>query len=79
MKLGLMGTTILYSSGDNGVGSSCTTFQIDAQPACPYVIAVGGTMIPSSGSVTSTEVAWNIGGGTSSSGGFSNVWPMPSY
>ena len=73
MKLGLIATTILYSSGDNGVGSSCTTFQLDAQPACPYVIAVGGTVLPSGGCVTSTEVEWNIGVGTSNSGGFSNV------
>ena len=76
MKLGLMGTTMLFSSGDSGVGSSCTTFQIEFPASCPYVTAVGATQIPSGGSVTSKEVAVTY---VASGGGFSNYWSIPSY
>lgn len=76
MKLGLMGTTMIYSSGDSGVGSSCTTFQIDFPASCPYVTAVGATQIPSGGSIISQEVAVNS---FASGGGFSNYWPLPTY
>jgi len=76
MKLGLLGTTMLYASGDVGVGSGCTTFQIDFPASCPYVTAVGATTIPSGGTYKSTEVAATA---VQSGGGFSNVWPIPSY
>ncbi len=77
LKLGLLGTTILYSSGDNGVagtGDDCTTFLAQFPASCPWVTAVGATKI--SGSLQSTEVAVEY---FASGGGFSNVFPIPSY
>jgi tripeptidyl-peptidase-1 len=68
MKLGLLGTMILFSSGDSGVGGKNGTFQISAPTACPYVTAVGSTKIPSSGSVKDAEHAtttFALGGGFS--------------
>ncbi|KAG2361728.1 peptidase S8/S53 domain-containing protein [Suillus spraguei] len=80
-SLSARGVTLLFSSGDNGVGDG------DSDPAsqrckshdgqdkflpmfpasCPYVTAVGGTIhVP--------EVAW-----ASSSGGFSNYFARPEY
>ena len=68
MKFGISGRTVLFASGDSG--ANCENLQIGFQPDWPassaYVTAVGGTASP-------TEV-WNDSGG-----GFSNVFPRPSY
>lgn len=66
-KLGTRGVSIMFSSGDGGVGggqpSLCTKF-IPTYPAgSPYVTAVGGS------TPTSPEKAASL-----SSGGFSNYW-----
>ncbi|KAG2361732.1 hypothetical protein BDR07DRAFT_1286342 [Suillus spraguei] len=80
-SLGARGVTLLFSSGDNGVGdgdSDPATQQCKSHdgkdrflpmfPAsCPYVTAVGGT-------VNVPEVA-----STFSSGGFSNYFARPAY
>jgi len=77
MKLGLLGATMLYASGDGGVGGdSCPTFQVNFPASCPYVTAVGATSIPSGGTYQSEEVAATD---FASGGGFSNYWPIPSY
>lgn len=77
MKLGLLGTTVLFSSGDSGVGSSCTTFRVLESASCPYVTAVGATQLANGSSISTPEVAsnsyWSTGGG------FSNIWPLPSW
>ncbi|KAI0299096.1 tripeptidyl peptidase A [Multifurca ochricompacta] len=81
--LGARGTSLLFSSGDGGVGdgnadpASQTCFTNDGKnqtkflpgfPAsCPYVTAVGGT-------VHIPEVAVNFSGG-----GFSNYFPRPDW
>lgn len=44
---------------------------------CPYVTSVGATQIPTGGSVTTPETACETV--IYSGGGFSNVFPMPSY
>ncbi|KAK0204174.1 family S53 protease-like protein [Desarmillaria ectypa] len=72
MALGARGVSILFASGDGGVGggqqgTTCTTF-IPAFPGgCPFHTAVGATQ-----GVTETSA-------TFSSGGFSNVFTRPSY
>jgi len=72
-KLGARGVSIMFSSGDGGVGGTqptqCTNgVYIPTFPAAsPYVTAVGGTN-PSGNSAASL-----------SSGGFSNYWPRPAY
>merc|ERR1711907_141964 len=72
-KMGLMGYTVLVASGDNGPGKTglfrCKSFNPNFPATSPYITAVGGT------SLTGTaETAWE-----SSGGGFSNVFPAPSY
>ncbi|KAI0055948.1 family S53 protease [Artomyces pyxidatus] len=71
LQLGARGTSILFSSGDGGVGGSqpedCTTFQPTFPPGCPYVTSVGGTT-----DVPETSADF-------SSGGFSNYFRTPSY
>jgi tripeptidyl-peptidase-1 len=73
-QLGARGTTVLFSSGDTGVGSACQTndgknttrFLPIFPAACPYVTSVGGTHF------VKPEAAVSF-----SSGGFSDRWPRP--
>jgi tripeptidyl-peptidase-1 len=50
--------------------------------SCPYVTSVGGTQLPINSSVSGPETTYyylDAEGISSSSGGFSNVFPAPSY
>ena len=92
-KLGLMGTSFIFSSGDYGVagnGGTCIDlktgqynngtsgrFNPSFPSACPYVTSVGATQVPGSGGVSSPEVACYTT--IYSGGGFSNNFPIPSY
>lgn len=72
--LGLRGVSVIFSSGDAGVGSACETndgtnrtrFNTQFPASCPYVTAVGATM------GIEPEVAAPFSGG-----GFSERWPRP--
>ncbi|KAF2703277.1 tripeptidyl-peptidase-like protein [Pleomassaria siparia CBS 279.74] len=75
-QLGTRGVSVIFSSGDTGVGSACqtndgknTTRFLPIFPAsCPYVTSVGGTT-----KIAPEEAIYF------SSGGFSDLWPRPSY
>ncbi|KAI0083965.1 peptidase S8/S53 domain-containing protein [Irpex rosettiformis] len=76
-QLGARGSSIMFSSGDDGVGGgSCTTndgtntvrFQPNFPASCPFVTTVGGTVR------VNPEVAVSFSGG-----GFSNYFAQPSY
>lgn len=97
LKLSLQGVSLLFSSGDTGVGAYGTfSGSNETQPSClgeednifnpqwptncPYVTAVGGTMIPPGKSLNDTQpevVASHFG--FQAGGGFSNIYPMPDY
>ena len=93
MKLGLGGTSFLYSSGDFGVagnGGACIDpvtkqyndgksgiFNPSFPGTCPYITSVGATQIVPGASVTQPEEACETV--IFSGGGFSNVFPLPSY
>jgi tripeptidyl-peptidase-1 len=101
MKLGMMGVSVLYSSGDYGVsgnGGECIAgpgpdapyqdqslggrFNPSFPGTCPYITSVGATQVkPGTNILTtptsSTEQACETV--IYSGGGFSNVFPMPSY
>lgn len=93
MKLGLQGVSILYSSGDFGVagnGGSCINpatgaynngstgiFNPSFPGTCPYITSVGATQIANGSTVRTPEGASETV--IFSGGGFSNVFPMPSY
>lgn len=72
MALGAQGTSILFSSGDGGVGGSqaqqCSVFIPTFPSGCPYVTSVGAT------TGFGPEVAADF-----SSGGFSNTFPQASF
>ncbi|KAL2825695.1 peptidase S8/S53 domain-containing protein [Aspergillus pseudoustus] len=75
-QLGARGVSVIFSSGDDGVGLSCLTndgtnrtrFQPIFPASCPFVTAVGGTH------GTSPERAIDFSGG-----GFSERFPRPKY
>lgn len=74
MKLGLRGLSILFASGDDGAG--CTSggvFGPNFPASSPWVTAVGGTAFPGPVNTHDEE------GISFSGGGFSNVFPIPSY
>lgn len=81
MKLGLMGVSVVVASGDAGVtdragycqGPYHNIFVADDLCSCPYITAVGSTVLHD---VTKAEVATDS---FSSGGGFSNVFTRPSY
>lgn len=84
-KLGLMGTTVLYGSGDDGVAGANGTclgprgvgFSPIFPATCPFVIAVGATQINPNSTVYEPESACEER--AHSGGGFSNIFPMPLY
>jgi len=70
-KAGVRGISIMFASGDSGVGGtggSCTRFVPQWPSGSPWVTAVGGT------SHFGTEQCAGL-----SSGGFSDRWPRPDY
>ena len=83
-QLGARGVTLLFSSGDQGVGEqgSCvsndgknTTKFLPAFPAsCPYVTTVGGTR-----DFNPEQIAFDVNNGYVAGGGFSEYFPRPAY
>lgn len=71
MKLGARGTSLMFSSGDGGVGggqpTQCTTFIPTFPAGSPYVTAVGGSNADGSSAASL------------SSGGFSTYFTRPSW
>lgn len=67
-KLGIMGVTILFASGDSGVNchGMGSKFRPNWPASSPSLTVVGGTV--------SLDEVWTAGGG-----GFSNVFPTPDY
>ncbi|EIM82805.1 uncharacterized protein STEHIDRAFT_149190 [Stereum hirsutum FP-91666 SS1] len=92
-KLGMMGTTVLYSTGDSGVAGNggCITpngtaestdpdaimFNPDFPAGCPFITAVGATQVSPNMTVFDPESACEQV--IFSGGGFSNIFNMPSY
>ena len=75
-ELGAAGVSIIFASGDSGVGDTCDVNGEDAYepffPAgCPWVTTVGGT---SGTSGAGPEDVWTLSGG-----GFSNFFARPSW
>ncbi|KAF9643216.1 subtilisin-like protein [Thelephora ganbajun] len=76
-QLGVRGSSVLFSSGDSGVGGgdcltndgrNVTQFQPAFPASCPFVTAVGGT----TGIKPETAIFFT-------GGGFSNYFPRPPY
>lgn len=82
--LGARGVTVLFASGDSGVGSNGTCISNDGRnrtefipefpTGCPYVTSVGATM-----DFKPEVVAFNERNGYVGGGGFSNYFERPLY
>ncbi|KAJ0426609.1 subtilisin-like protein [Aspergillus carlsbadensis] len=83
MKLGLQGVSVVMASGNDGVatsfcmGTDRKVFSPDFPATCPYVTAVGSTLLPPGGDAHRPKeiVVKTFGSG----GGFSNVFGRPGY
>lgn len=81
MKLALAGTTLVMSSGDDGVarrsgpclGSKQDIFTPDVAADCPYITTVGSTTLPAGGGAETATTSFSSGGG------FSNIYTTPDY
>ncbi|KAJ7510818.1 family S53 protease [Mycena galericulata] len=70
MQLAAMGISMIFPSGDGGASDNqqnCTSFVPMFPSTCPYVTSVGGTFFQPTTAFSS------------SAGGFSNYFPVPSY
>jgi len=77
LQFAAQGQCFFNASGDSGayIGS------VPSPDDDPYIVLVGGTTLAtqdSSGAWIS-ETTWNAGGGISSSGGFSSIYPLPTW
>ncbi len=89
MSMDAVGQTFFNASGDSQAfttGSSSVNGvdnpSLDNAPSSnPYITQVGGTTLTMNGLGASwaSEVVWNWGGGTGSSGGISSYYPIPSW
>jgi kumamolisin len=77
-----LGVTVTVAAGDDGSsdGVSDGSNNVDFPASSPNVLACGGTALESNGSKISSETVWNDGAdGGATGGGFSAVFPQPSY
>jgi kumamolisin len=73
-----LGITVCVASGDSGSSDGVTDGQnhVDFPASSPYSLGCGGTSLPTSGE----ETAWNNGAnGGASGGGYSSVYPLPTW
>ncbi|KAK0130194.1 hypothetical protein ONS96_000717 [Cadophora gregata f. sp. sojae] len=83
-QLGARGVSLLFASGDNGVGSNGECVSNDGKNTsmflpifpggCPFVTTVGGTM-----QINPEVVVFNPANNYASGGGFSNYFSRPAY
>lgn len=76
MQAGVLGISILFASGDQGVWGRTgpgAVFNPDFPGGSPYITVVGGTDLATK-SVVGPETTWSCGGG-----GFSDTFPIPAY
>jgi kumamolisin len=75
-----LGVTITVAAGDNGSSDGASGNNVDFPASSPHVLACGGTELIGSGTKITSEVVWNDGAqGGATGGGYSAVFPLPSW
>jgi kumamolisin len=80
-----MGVSVYCASGDNGANDfppgqgSQPGNHADFPASSPHVVGCGGTHISVSGNAITSEVVWNDPGDGASGGGFSTLFPRPTW
>jgi len=72
------GCTYTVAAGDSGASDGGSGNNADFPGSSPYVVCCGGTSITVQNNTITSETAWNADGG-STGGGFSSVFPAPSW
>jgi kumamolisin len=78
----LLGVSICAAAGDDGSsdGVDDGKAHVDFPASSPHVLACGGTSLQSANGTVSSETVWNDGAqGGATGGGFSAVFPEPSW
>lgn len=77
-----LGVTITVAAGDGGSSDGVSDGQnhVDFPASSPNVLACGGTTLVASGTTIQSETVWNDGSqGGATGGGYSAVFPVPSW
>ena len=75
-----LGVTITVASGDSGSSDGETGNNVDFPASSPHVLGCGGTELIASGTTIESETVWNDGTeGGASGGGYSVVFPVPTW
>jgi kumamolisin len=77
-----LGVTITVAAGDSGSSDGVDDGQnhVDFPASSPNVLACGGTELVASGTNIESETVWNDGSqGGATGGGYSTVFPVPSW
>jgi kumamolisin len=77
-----LGVTVCAAAGDGGSSDGVTDGKnhVDFPSSSPHVLACGGTSLQSANGVITSETVWNDGAqGGATGGGFSSVFPLPTY
>ena len=76
-----LGVTICCASGDNGSGDGegDSRAHVDFPSSSPFALACGGTKVVASGTAITAEVVWNEASDSSTGGGVSSFFPLPTY
>ncbi len=77
-----LGVTITVAAGDDGSSDGVSDGQnhVDFPASSPHVLACGGTRLIGSGTGITSESVWNDGArGGATGGGFSSIFPLPSW
>src|SRR5262249_40586324 len=77
----VLGVTVCCAAGDNGSsdGVGDGSVHVDFPASSPYVLACGGTRLEGTGSAISNETVWNDGPDSSTGGGVSDFFDLPSW
>jgi kumamolisin len=72
--------TVLVAAGDNGSGDGESGVHVDYPASSPQVVGCGGTTLLSTGTTIISETVWNDGAhGGATGGGYSALFPRPSW
>jgi kumamolisin len=80
-----MGVTVYAAAGDNGASDFAPGpgaqpgNHADFPASSPHLVGCGGTRITVTGDAITDEVVWNDPGGGSTGGGFSALFPRPTW
>jgi kumamolisin len=80
-QMALQGQTVFAAAGDAGAYSDQSHLSVIDPASQPFVVAVGGTRLYSSGGVYQGETTWNNGSPSQGAGGggVSSLWVQPGW